>query len=82
MPRYFLQLRDHTEETLDPEGSELETVDALKAYLLTVVRDLISADVKNGVIDLRFRVDAEDVDGAIIHTLPFGQSVNIITEEA
>jgi len=29
---------------------------------------------------LRFRIDAEDVDGLIVHTLPFKHAVNIIPD--
>lgn len=50
--RYYMQLRDGTDELLDPEG-----------IVLLSVRDLISGDVVSGEADMRFRVDAEDRDG-------------------
>ena len=82
MARYFLQLRDCQEETLDPEGSEHPTVEALRRFVLSSVRDLITGDVRNGVIDFRFRVDAEDADGVIVYSLPFKDAVNIIPAAA
>jgi hypothetical protein len=32
------------------------------------------------VLDFRFRIDAEDEDGAIVYTLPFKHAVNIIPD--
>ena len=82
MARYYIQLRDSTEETLDPEGTEHPTLDALTTFVLMSVRDLISADVRNGLVDFRFRVDAEDANGMIVYSLPFKHAFNIIPEAA
>jgi hypothetical protein len=41
----------------------------------------MTGDVERGVIDPRFRIDAEDADGAIVYTRPFKQAVNIIPAE-
>ena len=82
MNRYFMNLRDGTQELLDPEGVEYASLDALRVAVLATVRDLMSADVKSGMIDLRFRIDAEDADGVIVYTLPFKHAVNIIPETA
>jgi hypothetical protein len=79
--RYYLQLRDGTEQLLDPEGIEYADIDVLKKKVLVAVRELISEDVKGGVIDLRFRIDAEDRDGVIVYTLDFSDAVNIIPDE-
>ena len=81
MPRYYMQLRDGSDEMLDPEGIEYANMDALKKKVLLAVRDLLSADVKGGVVDLRFRIDAEDRGGAIVYTLGFAEAVRIIPDE-
>jgi hypothetical protein len=81
--KYFMNLRDGTEELLDPEGVEYVSLDALRKAVLATVRDLMSNDMKvGGVIDFRFRIDAEDADGVIVYTLPFKHAVNIIPEVA
>jgi hypothetical protein len=36
--------------------------------------------VRRGVIDFRFRIDAEDAGGMIVYTLPFEHAVNIIPD--
>ena len=40
----------------------------------------MSADARGGVIDLRFRIDAEDGNGVIVYTLPFKHALSIIPE--
>ena len=81
MARYYMQLRDGTEHLLDPEGIEYADIDELKKKVLIAVRGLVSEDIKGGVIDLRFRIDAEDRDGIIVYTLAFAEAVNIIPDD-
>ena len=81
MVRYYMQLRDGTDHLLDPDGIEYADIDVLKRKVLVAVRELISEDVKGGVIDLRFRIDAEDRDGMIVYTLDFADAVNIIPDD-
>jgi hypothetical protein len=78
--RYYMQLRDGTDHLLDPDGIEYADIDVLKKKVLRAVRELISEDVKGGVIDLRFRIDAEDRDGLIVYTLDFADALNIIPD--
>lgn len=78
MARYFLHLRDGADELLDPEGIECDTLDMLRKMVLSNVRDLMAGDIHTGVLDFRFRIDAEDEDGAIVYSLPFQHAVNII----
>lgn len=78
MARYFLHLRDGTDELLDPEGIECADVQSLKAAVLANVRDLISGDIlRAGIIDLRYRVDAEDAAGKVVFSLPFRHALSI-----
>lgn len=82
MARYYMNLRDGTEELLDPEGLEFATLDDLRKAVLNTVRDLMSEDLRQGMIDFRFRIDAEDEKGVIVYTLPFKHAINIIPETA
>jgi hypothetical protein len=75
-----MHLRDGTDEVLDPEGIEYDSLDALRAAVLVAVRDLMAGDIRNGLLDFRFRVDAEDAEGTIVYTLPFKHGVSIIPE--
>jgi hypothetical protein len=76
-----LHLRDGSEELLDPDGQEFETLSALREAVLFTARDLMTGDVRNGVIDLGFRIDAEDEAGTVVHSMPFKYALNIIPEE-
>jgi hypothetical protein len=75
-----MQLRDGTDQLLDPEGLEHSDLDSLRKSVLLAVRDLISGDVKSGLVDLRFRIDAEDREGVIVYTLGFAEAVQIIPD--
>ena len=81
MPRYYMQLRDGNEELLDPDGLEFADMDTLKKKVLLAVRELISEDVKGGIVDLRFRLDAEDREGLVVYTLGFAKALDIIPED-
>ena len=57
MPRYFLHLRDGSDEVLDPEGSEMPE-HAVAGAALAAARDCLAADVKKGQRQVK-RVIAE-----------------------
>ena len=78
MARYFLHLRDGVDEILDPEGKEFGTIDDLRHHVLATARDLMTGDIRKGVLDLRFRIDAENEAGQVIYTLPFTGALSII----
>jgi hypothetical protein len=75
-----MNLRDGSQELLDPEGKEYPSLDALRKAVLVTVRDLMCGDMVRGVLDFRFRIDAEDEGGVIVYTLPFKHAVNIIPD--
>jgi hypothetical protein len=78
--RYFMHLRDGTEQILDPEGLEFASVDALRRAVLTGARDLMTGDIRQGLLDFRLRIDAEDETGVVVYSLPFKHAVNIIPD--
>nr|WP_314444075.1 hypothetical protein [uncultured Sphingomonas sp.] len=78
MPRYFLHLRDGSDDLLDPDGKVVDDLEALRSYVLMNARDCIAGDLKNGVIDLRYRIDAEDEAGSLVYSLPFKHAFSII----
>lgn len=81
MPRFYLHLRDGTDETLDPEGVDYPDMDAVRKAALSGARDLMANDLRNGgIIDLRYRIDAENEDRQVVYSLPFKHAANIIPE--
>jgi hypothetical protein len=77
-----MHLRGGTEEMPDPEGRGFTTLAELRDAVLHTARDLLLRDVRDGVMELDSRIDAEHGAGSIAYTLPFRQAVNIIAEGA
>ena len=82
MARLFLHLRDGADELLDQEGVELAGLEAVREKVLSSARHIMAADLLGGVVDLRYRIDAENEGGQIVYTLPFKHAFNIIPEPA
>ncbi|MES2755255.1 MAG: hypothetical protein V4659_11365 [Pseudomonadota bacterium] len=82
MPRYFLHLRDHVEEIRDPDGIEFADLETLKSAVVREARDVMCGDLRNGIIDLRYRIDAENAAGVMVYSLPFSAAVSVIPQGA
>ena len=81
MTRYYMHLRDGTDQLLDPDGIEYANLDDLRKAVLLGVRDRVSGDAASGEIDMRFRIDAEDRNGLIVYSLGFKEAVRIIPDD-
>jgi hypothetical protein len=75
-----MHLRNSTDELLDPEGVELGDMEAVRKNVMTAARDILAGDLRNGVVDLRYRIDAEDGIGKIVYSLAFKHAFSIIPE--
>ena len=82
MPKYFMHLRDSTDELLDPEGIELVDLEAVRKNVMAAARDILAGDLRNGIVDLRYRIDAEDEVGEVVYTLAFKHAFSIVPEAA
>jgi len=79
---YYMHLRNSTDELLDSEGIDLRDMDAVRKSVMNAARDILSGDLRNGLVDLRYRIDAEDELGKIVYTLAFKHAFSIIPEAA
>jgi hypothetical protein len=77
MPVYYFHLRDGDDVLLDPDGRGLDGPEAIAQSALAEARALISDEARLGRIRLDQRIDVEDADGRMVHTLPFDQAVEI-----
>jgi hypothetical protein len=75
-----MHLRDSTDELLDPEGVELADLEAVRKNVMVAARDMLAGDLRNGLIDLRYRIDAENEVGEVVYTLAFKHAFSIIPE--
>ena len=81
MPRYFLHLHRGEEAFLDAEGSEFPDLEALRRAALHDARDTMSWDIKEGRLDLSFRIEAVDQTGRTVLSLGFNEAVTITQPE-
>lgn len=66
---------------LDPEGVERAGMAKVEKAALEGARDVIAADVRSrGIVDLRYRIEAEDAVGKVVHTLAFADAVTVVPE--
>ena len=77
MPRYFMHLVDGVDVLLDPDGIEIPN-GAIVQKALASARDCIAGDVREGCVDLRYRIDVHDVNGRVVHSLSFADAVEIL----
>ena len=77
MARYFFHLyNDHV--AIDEEGQEINSFDALVARAVRYTREMAAMSViDHGRIRLHHRIDVADERGAIVHTVRFGDVVQI-----
>jgi hypothetical protein len=78
MARYFFHLRDGSDQLLDPEGRELADLETAKHIALACARDTLSQEIKEGRLDLRYRIDLEDSSSTILHSLPLSEAFEVI----
>ncbi len=81
MPQFYLHLRNHVDEVFDSEGVELPNLEGLKKAVIAAARDVMVGDLRNGILDFRYRIDAEDDHGAVVFTLQFQHAINIIPQD-
>ena len=75
MPRFFMHLVDGTDVLLDRDGTEMAAESVAPATL--AARDCMEGDVRNGRLDLRYRIDVHDEAGAVVHSLAFADALMI-----
>jgi CelD/BcsL family acetyltransferase involved in cellulose biosynthesis len=78
MALYYFHLRDGEDVLLDPEGCHLSDLAAVADKAMRTARSLMSADVLEGRLPLDMRIDVVDEAGAVIHSLPFADAVEIL----
>jgi hypothetical protein len=69
MARYSMHLRDGTENFVDPHAVEFPSLKALTVAVLVTACDLLKRDAGEGMLDGRFRIDAQDELGAIVYSV-------------
>ena len=77
MPQYFFHLREPGAYFRDEEGAELADLDAAHARALENVRDIISMEVRSGVIPLSHVMEIADAAGNVVKTISYVEAVKL-----
>ena len=80
MPIYYFDLRNDVNVD-DEEGRELPDLAAAHAAALVEAREMITESVERGRVDLRHRIEVRDESGSIVHTLHFGDAIEVVPLE-
>ncbi|MCL6699497.1 hypothetical protein LZ496_11970 [Sphingomonas sp. NSE70-1] len=75
---YYFHLCDGSDRLLDIEGQELPDLNAAKEFALHCARDTLSHEMKDGLLNLRLRLDVANAAGAVVHTLPLEEAFKVI----
>ena len=77
MARYFFHLREPGAYVPDEEGAEFADLEAAHAYALYNVRDIISMEVRGGVIPLSHVMEIANAAGTIVRTISYVEAVRL-----
>ena len=72
-----MHLRDGIDQVIDEEGAEC-SFDCLARKAIESARDIIAGEAKAGRIKLSQRIDVEDEERNIVHSLSFADAVEIV----
>ncbi|WP_152569565.1 MULTISPECIES: DUF6894 family protein [Sphingomonas] len=81
VPRFFFHLVDDIDALLDRDGQEVAAHD-IPQTALKAARDCMAGDVQEGRLDLGYSIEVHDEAGHLIHSQPFGDSVEIVRQDA
>ena len=76
--RYYFHLRDGSERLLDPQGVAIDDPAQIAGLALREARSLISQEALQGEINLGQRIEIEDENGVLVHSLRFADAVRIL----
>lgn len=77
MGRYFFHLREPGVYVRNEEGAELADLEAAYAHALYNVRDIISMEVRDGVIPLSHVMEIADAAGNVVRTISYVEAVKL-----
>jgi len=76
--RYFFHLRYGEDVLLDPEGVDLPDTGIIASRAMHEARSILSHEAIAGRLRLDQRIDVEEADGTIVHSLPFCDAIEIV----
>jgi hypothetical protein len=77
MPRFHFHVINDIDAP-DEEGEELDNLSAANLKAIDYARDLASAAVRQGRLDLKHRIDVEDEHGKVLLTVTFADAIDVL----
>jgi hypothetical protein len=77
MPRYYFHVLNDIDAP-DEEGTEFDNLAAAHLKAIEFVRDLASASVEQGRLDLKHRIDIEDGTGKVLLSVTFKDAIELV----
>ena len=74
-----MHLIDGDDVLLDSEGAEM-SAEAVANSAFHQARDCMAGDVRDGKLDLGYRINVHDSNGAVVHSLPFRDTLEIVRQ--
>ena len=81
VPVFHLHIRNGFGFAPDDEGQELASLEHARQIALQGARSLMSADVTEGMLDLRGQIEIADEQGRPVGVVPFRDAVSIVDGE-
>jgi hypothetical protein len=73
----LLFIRSDSVEILDSEGSDCPDLEAARRDAVAGVRSILSEEVKGGGLAIAERLDIEDGEGRILHSIAFAEALTL-----
>lgn len=77
MPRFYFHVCNGTGFAEDEEGQDLPDLEAARTVAVKSARSIMAADVQRGMLDLSSFIEIEDADHKLVHTLGFGDAIDL-----
>lgn len=77
MTRFYLHIHNAHGEAEDDEGLDLPSLAEAQEQAITGIRSLLSAEVRNGTMNLNGWIDIRDENGSVLVKVPFADAVRI-----
>lgn len=79
MPQFFFHLTNGADTALHPKAIELPD-EAVPSAALFLARDIMAGDVRDGRLNLHYRLDVHRGDDQLVHSLRFEDALQIVDE--
>lgn len=75
--RFYFHLDCRVARARDEEGRELPSLDAARHWAIENIRSILKADIDEGLIDLRGRIEVTDAHGEVQAVVRFAEAVDL-----